>query len=135
MVKHVEEYGADAVDAARRKTPSSRREVPGPSDNPATNLIMADVAMRAGSYILRSAVEKGFLRGRYGSDTARDIVANRSLGKTLASFALAKVATRSLPGAALVSGGLFAKTLFDRGKKRRARLKGDRELLDQARGE
>ena len=133
MVKHVEEYGADAVDKVRRRTRGNRRRVPGPSVNPATNVIMADVAMRAGSYLLRGAVEKGFLKGRYGSETASEIVANRSLKKTVASFALAKLATRSLPGAVIVSGGLVAKTLFDRGRARKARLEGDRELLEQAR--
>ena len=135
MVKHVEEMGADLVDGARRKTPGRRREVPGPTPNPATNLIMADVAMRAGSYVLRSAVEKGFLRGRYGADTASQIVENKSLGKTLASFALAKLATRSLPGAIIVGGGMAAKTLYDRSRSRRARGEGDKELIEQARDE
>lgn len=132
MVKHVDEYGADAVDKVRQRTPGRRRRVPGPTENPATNVIMADVAMRAGSYVLRSAVEKGFLKGRYGKDTASEIVSNRSLKKTLASFALAKLATRSLPGAVIVGGGMVAKTLFDRGRARRARRAGDRELLEQA---
>lgn len=132
MVKHVDEYGANAVDKARRRTPGRRRKVPGPSENPATNIIMADVAMRAGSYVLRSAVEKGFLRGRYGKDTASQIVSNKSLKKSLASFALAKLATRSLPGAVIVGGGMVAKTLFDRGRSRRAQRAGDRELLEQA---
>ena len=132
MVKHVDENGADAVDKARRRTPGRRKRVPGPSENPATNVIMADVAMRAGSYVLRSAVEKGFLRGRYGKDTASEIVSNKSLKKTLASFALAKLATRSLPGAIIVGGGMAAKTLFDRGRASRARRAGDRKLLEQA---
>ncbi len=135
MVKHVEEYGADAVDAARKRTRGRRDRVPGPSSDPETNLIMADVAMRAGTTILRSAVEKGFLKGRYGSETASEIVSNRSVKKTLTSFALAKLATRSLPGAVLVSGGMLAKTLFDKGRARRARLRGDRRLREQAKND
>lgn len=136
MVKHVSEYGANAVDAVRKDTPADRREVPGPSENPATNIILADIAMRAGSYVVRDAVAKGLLRGRYGSRTASDIIANKSLGQTAISFALAKIATRSLPGAIIVGGGAAAKILFDRSqKRRRARRTGDRELLEQAHGD
>ena len=58
--------------------------MPGPTENPATNLMMVDVAIRAGSYIARRSLEKGMLRGRYGKDTAREIVQNKTLGQTLA---------------------------------------------------
>lgn len=110
-------------------------EVPGPTDNPATNLVLADVAIRAGTYLARRGVEKGLLAGRYGKETAHDIVSNRSVKQSLMSFILASVATRSLPGALLVGGGAVAKTLLDRRKSRhRAKREGDRELLDQARG-
>jgi len=107
--------------------------VPGPTENPATNLIMADIAIRAGTYLARRGVEKGLLTGRYGKQTAHDIVKNRSLKQSLTSFVLASVATRSLPGAVLVGGGALAKTLLDRRKsRRRAKIEGDRKLLDQA---
>ncbi len=133
MVKHVTETGAKAVDKARRKLPGKTSRVPGPTENPATNLMMADVAIRAGSYIVRRAVEKGFLRGRYGKDTAREIVQNRTLGKSLVSFGLASLATRSLPGAVIVGGGAIAKALYDRRKgKRRQQIEGDRKLIEQA---
>ncbi len=109
------------------------KDVAGPSANPATNLILADIAIRAGTYLARRGVEKQLLAGRYGKDTAHDIVRNRSLRQSLASFMLASVATRSLPGAILVGGGAIAKTLLDRRKSRRgAKLEGDRKLLDQA---
>lgn len=136
MAKHVTRYGAKAVHKARKVTPKRTDGVPGPSDNPATNLMLADVAIRAGTYIVRRSIEKGFLRGRYGKQTARDIVENKSLGKSLLSFALAKVATRNLPGAVLIGGGALAKTLLDRRKSRhRAQADGDKALLEQARGE
>ena len=136
MAKHVTKYGAKAVDKVRKVTPASRKEVPGPSEDPATNIMLADVTIRAGSYILRRSVEKGFLRGRYGRDTARAMIQNKSLGKSLMSFALAKVATRNLPGAIIIGGGAIVKTLYDRRKgKRKARRDGDKALLDQAKGE
>ena len=110
-------------------------DVPGPSPDPATNLIMADILIRAGSYIVRSAVEKNLLKGRYGKDTARQILNNRTAKQTFASFAAAKLATRSVPGAAVVGTGIALKALFDLSQKRRARLRGERKLAKQARGE
>lgn len=108
-------------------------DVPGPTHNPAANLLMADVVMRTGSYVLRSFVERNLLKGRYDSKTARDIVKNQPAGQRLASFAIAKIASRSLPGAALVGTGLLVRTLYARGKARRkARQLGDARLLEQA---
>lgn len=136
MTKGISEYGADAVEELRDQTPADNADVPGPSTNPATNLIMADIAMRAGTYVLRSAVEKGFLRGRYGKDTASDIVNNKTLKQTAASVVLAKMATRSVPGAVIVGSGVVVKTLFDRSqKRRRAKKAGDKALMDQAKPE
>lgn len=110
--------------------------IPGPSDNPATNFIIADVAIRAGGYLARRSLEKGLLAGRYGKTTAKQIVENKSLKKTLVSALLARVATGSVPGALLVGGGAVAKTLLDRRKSRlRAKADGDRALLNQAQGE
>lgn len=110
--------------------------IPGPSENPATNFIIADVAIRAGSYLARRGLETGLLAGRYGKDAAHRIVHNKSLKDTLISTVLARVATRSLPGALLVGGGAVAKTLLDRRKSRhRAQAEGDKALLEQARGE
>ena len=108
-------------------------EVPGPSSNPATNLIIQDIAMRAGGRLMRHAVEKGLLRGRYGGTGAKAIVENRSLLHTLLSGVLARAATRSLPGAALVGGGLVVKTLYDRRQRKKAAKKaGDRSLARMA---
>ena len=110
--------------------------IPGPSSDPASNLVMADVTMRIGSYLMRRLVERRFLKGRYGKENARAIVRNRGIGQQLASVAIARVATGSLPGAALISTGMAVKMLLDRSKKRRkAKAEGDDELLDQARGE
>lgn len=136
MGKHVSRYGAKAVNKLRKETPKPSEEVPGPSENPATNIMLADVTIRAGSYILRRSVEKGFLRGRYGRDAARDMIRKKSLGTSLMSFALARIATRNLPGAILIGGGAIAKTLYDRRKgRRKAQRDGDKKLLDRAHGE
>jgi hypothetical protein len=114
------------------ETTGARHDVPGPSPNPATNLIIHDVALRAGGRLMRHALEKGLLRNRYGR-SAKDMIENRSLVQALASYAVARMATRSLPGAVIVGGGLLAKTLFDRGRSRRKnRRDGDKALHKMA---
>lgn len=119
--------------SARRCRIDHSAKVPGPSPSPASNIIMADVIMRMGSYLLRRSVERGFLKGRYGKQTARDILDNRTMSQTLASVAIARLATSSLPGAAIVASGMAAKVLLDRSKRRRlARAEGDRDLLATA---
>lgn len=108
-------------------------DVPGPSTNPATNFVLVDIAIRAGSYLARRGVERSLLTTRYGKNTAREIVASKTLGQTLLSLALARLATRSIPGAVVVGGAAAAKALLDRRKLRRhAQAEGDRQLLDQA---
>lgn len=133
MAKHITAYGAKAIKKVRKKTPAKTEQMPGPTENPATNLMMVDVAIRAGSYIARRSLEKGMLRGRYGKDTAREIVQNKTLGQTLVSFGLAKLATKNLPGALLVGGGAVVKSLYDRRRSRLGqRREGDRDLIEQA---
>ena len=108
-------------------------DVPGPTYNPAANMLMADMVIRTGSYALRTFVEGGLLKGRYDPKTARDIVKNRPASHKLASFAIAKLASKSLPGAALVGTGLLGRSLYSRGKAiRKARRAGDAKLLEQA---
>jgi hypothetical protein len=104
--------------------------VPGPTPNPSTNLLLADIAMRMGTYLMRGGVERAFLRNRYGSDLADEIVDNRSIAKTLSAIAVAKMAVKSKVGAALVGTGLVGKVLYDHSKARRAaRRDGDATLL------
>ncbi|GAA0272992.1 hypothetical protein GCM10009127_11770 [Alteraurantiacibacter aestuarii] len=123
---------AARTDTINRDETDQAATVPGLTANPATNLLMADIVMRAGSYVLRRFVERSFLKGRYGTDAARQIVRNKSLSSTLTSVVIARVATRSVPGAALVGTGILAKTLYERGKRRRdARMQGNNELLDR----
>jgi hypothetical protein len=123
---------------ARRRSPKTGRGaeavgVPGATDNPATNLLLADIMIRTGSYVLRRMVERGFLKQRYGKQTARDIVKNRSLAQTLTSVAVSRLATRSLPGAAIVGTCVLAKILYERGKSRHsAQADGNAELLEIA---
>lgn len=91
----------------------------GLSPNPATNMFIADIAMRGLSVLARNTLHKAVLRNRYGSGKAKDIVENKSLVRSLALYGASRVATRSVPGAALVGGGLLAKALLERSRAKR----------------
>ena len=119
----------------RRRKKSARKpgEVPGPSTNPATNLLIMDIAMRGASLLAARAVEKAALSMRYKPATADKVVKGRSMIATLTTTGAARVATRSVSGLLLVTGGLLAKTLLDRSlRPREARRRGDRQLAEQA---
>ena len=119
-----------------RRRSGKRTKVPGPTENPATNLLVADIAIRAGSYLIRRSVEKGLLRNRYDKDTAREIIEKRSLRQSVVSSGLAMIASRSVPGAVIIGGGALAKSLYDRRKsKRRQQADGDTKLIEQAHSE
>ena len=108
-------------------------DMPGPSPNPATNLLIHDILLRSVGRLSRQTVEKALLGKRYGKDFAKEAVENRSMLHALAAYGVTKFATKSIPGFALVSSGLIAKTLFDRSQsKRRARRQGEETLRKQA---
>ncbi|GEM_PF-1469240 len=93
--------------------------LPAPGEPPPANLLLADLVTRIGTYWLRDGVEKAFLKQRYDADTAHELVNNRSAIRKLTAIGLAKVATKSVPGAIIVSTGVLGKVLFDHSKARR----------------
>lgn len=120
-----------------RKTAARTRQtlakVPGPSNNPATNLIIMDVAMRGVTMVIGRAMEKTLLRARYDPEKASDIVKGRSLVQSMAATGAARMATRSVPGFLVVTGGLLAKAVFDRSFSRRESVrKAERQFAEQA---
>ena len=133
MSKHITDRCAHKLAEAARKANGPADKVPGPSTNPATNVLIQDILLRSVGRIARQTVEKGLLRRRYDPKLAKDIVENRSMVQALAAYGVTKLATRSVPGALLVGGGLLAKTLFDRSQSRRAsRREGHRKLMQDA---
>jgi hypothetical protein len=133
MARRIARMTGKALDKMRRRTAAQDEKRRDPAEDPASSLLIADAAIRAGSYIVRRSVEKGLLRGRYGSSAARDLLSNRTLGQTVISFGLAKLATRSLPGAVIVGTGAVAKSLYDRrrAKRKKARQQGDASISAQ----
>lgn len=120
---------AKTVDAAGEKL----AEVPGISPNPMTNLLLTDLVLRGGGQIMRHAVERTLLGTKYPKDKAKNIVKGRTMVQTMVGTALARIATRSVPGAIIVGGGMLAKTLYDRQQgQKAAKAKGARKVREQA---
>jgi hypothetical protein len=125
--------GGRAVRRALDKTRRGVEKVPGPSPNPATNVLIAEILVRSGGRLARRAMEKGLLKARFDREQAIGIIEGRGLVHSLVSTTVARVATRSVPGALLVGGGLLAKTLYDRSiSRRKARRRGREQLAEQA---
>ncbi len=130
---HLTDTVSDRIDDAADAISGERDTVPGPSTNPSTNLIINDILLRSVGRLSRLTVEKAVLGRKYGSQFAKDAVENRSLLHTMAAYGVTKVATRSIPGAAIVSTGLVLKVLFDRSQSRRkSRRAGESALRKQA---
>jgi hypothetical protein len=119
---------APVADTARKLLPGDPGELHGPSPNPHTNLLIADVALRGGTLLARRVVERGLLGSKYAPRKAKAILRGRTFGETLVHSAIARVAMRSVPGAIIVGGGLIAKTLYDRTRSHQARVEGEATL-------
>ena len=125
---HLTDVASDGLEKV-----GSGHDVPGPSPNPSTNLIMSDILIRSIGRLTRMTIEKAMLGKRYGSQFAKEAVENRSLAHTLTAYGITKFATKSVPGAMIVTSGIAAKVLFDLGKSRRqSRKDGEKFLQKQA---
>ena len=76
----------------------------------AISTILRKIARQHGGKVLDGAIGKA-LPGTDGKGT---------LLSGIAGAALVRIATRSVPGAIVVGGGLLAKTLYDRRRAKRA---------------
>jgi len=122
-----------AAARTKRKTSRALARIPGPSNNPATNLLIIDVAVRSLSLLAGRSMERALLRTRYQQDKAADIVKGRPLIQSMAATGAARMATRSVPGLLAVTGGLLVKAVFDRSFGRReAMRRGELQLAEQA---
>lgn len=81
-----------------------------------SRLLLADLALRGGTFLLRQGIERGLLGRKLPTGKALKKAKGLGLGGSLAQAAIVRLATRSVPGAILVGGGLLAKTLHDRRK-------------------
>jgi hypothetical protein len=75
--------------------------------------ILAKLARRHGGKLLDGAIGKAL------NASGADGGSKGTLLSGIAGIALVRIATRSVPGAIVVGGGLLAKTLYDRRKAKR----------------
>ncbi len=100
----------------------------GPSPNPATNLAIADIALRSATILVRQGVERALLGSAYTPRKASSILSGRTMAQVLFHRSIARVAMGSVPGALAVGGTLLVKTLYERRQARRAAAAGTRSL-------
>ena len=110
---------------------------PPPSANPitaspisGTNLVIADIVLRAAGGMLRERMEQGLLAK--GLNAARGQTPGGALGFATSAvlWGASRLARRSPLGLAVVAGGLAAKLVYDRGKQleaKRAKRKASRQ--------
>jgi hypothetical protein len=85
-----------------------------------TAQIAGTIALSEGLAATREALERRLARDGYSQREIAEIVASKEgFGTRFAAAAIARLATRSVPGALAVSGGLILKALFDRRRRRR----------------
>ena len=113
-----------AAETPATAKPTGPAGLPLPSPSAGTNLVIADIVLRAAGGLLRDRLEKGLIVKSHGQDKADKLVGNRGLASSLALYGASRLARRSPLGLAVVAGGLAAKVFYDRGrrldKKRRA---------------
>ena len=99
------------------------------SGDDAVSLIIADLAMLAGTALLRKGVERGILSGKPRDKAERELAETKPRSAGLAKKA-GKLATKSAPIAGAVVAGLLIKNLFDRSQRVRARKYGAKPPSD-----
>ncbi|MEM6907434.1 MAG: hypothetical protein AAF494_02040 [Pseudomonadota bacterium] len=83
----------------------------------AVNAVLAGIILRGLGDVVLDKLEQRLVIARYDPARARDLIDGRTVFTSLALYGASKLATRSVPGLAVVAGGLFAKSLYDRGKR------------------
>lgn len=120
---------------ARTNSPenSGAGGLPLPSPVAGTNLVIADIVLRAAGGLLRDQMEKGLLRGNYDKTKVDKLIHGRGLASSVALWGASHLARRSPLGLAVVVGGLAAKVFYDRGKRLEANRKAQASLTAPAR--
>ena len=108
---------AEAPDTATADRPTGPAGLPLPSPSAGTNLVIADIVLRAAGGLLRDRLEKGLLVRSHGQDKADKLVDGRGMATTIALWGASHLARRSPLGLAVVAGGLAAKVFYDRGRR------------------
>ncbi|MFO6445971.1 hypothetical protein ACLBKU_02385 [Erythrobacter sp. NE805] len=105
----------------------TRPGLPLPSPEASTNLVIADIVLRAAGGLLRDRLEKGLITRHHDNDPkAHRLVDKRGVAASAMLWGASHLARRSPIGLAVVAGGLAAKVFYDRGKRLEAQRKAKR---------
>lgn len=118
--------GSDAAATAPGK---SSGKLPLPSPVAGTNLVIADIVLRAAGSMLRERMERGLLVKGYDEAKAARLLGGRGPATSLALWGASRLARRSPLGLAVVAGGLAAKVFYDRGKRLEARRRARKPVV------
>ncbi len=88
-----------------------------PSPVASTNLVIADIVLRAAGGLLREQMERGLLTRHYDKRKADKLVDKRGIAASAVLWGASRLARRSPIGLAVIAGGLAAKVFYDRGKR------------------
>ncbi|MFM7350106.1 MAG: hypothetical protein ACKO01_11580 [Erythrobacter sp.] len=95
-----------------------RAKLPLPSQEPSTNILIADIVLRAAGGLLRDRLEKGLVTRNHDDDPkAKRMIEKRGITTSAMMWGASRLARRSPIGLAVVAGGLAAKVFYDRGKQ------------------
>lgn len=115
------------------ETPAKTPQAAKPGRKAVTNVLLVDILLRTGLLLGRRQFEKTLLQRNFTRKQARRIVNGRPLTKSALSFVASRIASRSVPGAMLIGGGILAKLLIDARKSaRKSDGQGEKVATDQA---
>ena len=103
-----------------------------PKTSPSVVAIIADLALREGSAMARRTFEQRLTMAGYNHREIRKILAGKGFGKRFAAAAITRLATRSIPGALAVGGGLAAKAMIDSRLRKKREAEADIAVEDDA---
>ena len=118
--------------AVTKSNPTGPAGLPLPSPVAGTNLVIADIVLRAAGGMLRNRMERGLLVKSYDKAKADKLVDGRGLATSVALWGASHLARRSPIGLAVVAGGLAAKVFYDRGKRLEAKRKAGKTPTDES---
>lgn len=116
------ETGSEVVNSKSNEISDAKSEGARISD-----AILADIAMMAGTQLVKKIVEKTILNAPFAKDAAEKAIQSRPLPQRIIAKNSRKIAQASLAGAALVGGVLSLKMLYERGKKRGRRAPNNQD--------
>ncbi len=103
-----------------------------PTNRPRPGEMVIDIALHEGTQLARRAIHKQLSKVGVSSLDPATIEAGQSFSRQLIASAIARLASRSVPGTMVVGAGLLAKGLYERRRIRREREKAEQQAAAEA---